>query len=115
MAKGMSEADARDLALRQFGDLGQAAATCSDIGSRRASRLRWRERLESVAQDIVYAVKAMRRSPGFTLAAVSTIALGIGANTAVFSLLNALLFQPLDANNPRELVRVYTSQGRDPR
>ena len=115
MATGMPEAAARELALRQFGDLSRAAATCSAIGTRRARRMQWRERLESVAQDVVYAMKGMRRSPGFTLAAVATIALGIGANTAVFSLLNALLLQPLDATNPRELVRVYTSDGRAPR
>jgi predicted permease len=57
----------------------------------------------------------MRRSPGFAVAALATIALGIGANTVVFSLLNALLLQPLDAARPGELVRVYTSQGHAPR
>ena len=115
MARGMSKAAAREQALRQFGDLSQATATGADIGSRRVRRARLRERLESVWQDLVYATMAMRRSPGFTLAVVSTIALGIGANTAVFSLLNALLFQPLDAADPGELVRIYTSQGHAPR
>ena len=112
MAKGMSAASAREEALRRFGDLARAEATCYEIGSRRVRRVRWRERLESVGQDFVYAIRAMRRAPGFTLAVVSTIALGIGANTVVFSLLNALLFQPLDARNPEELVRIYTSEGR---
>jgi predicted permease len=115
MAKGMPEAAARELALRQFGDLSRAAATCSEIGSRRARRVRWRERVGSVGQDLVYALKSMRRAPGFTVAAVATIALGIGANTAVFSLLNTVLLQPLDATNPGELVRVYTSEGHAPR
>ncbi|MGH7468904.1 MAG: ADOP family duplicated permease [Longimicrobiales bacterium] len=113
MAAGLSEAAAREQALRHFGDLSGAAAICLEIGSRRVRRVRWRERLESVAQDLVYAFKAMRRSPGYTLAAVATIALGIGANTAVFSLLNALLLQPLDATNPGELVRIYTSEGHE--
>jgi putative ABC transport system permease protein len=112
MRKGIPADEARAQALRQFGDLPAAAATCSEIGSRRAARIRWRERFESVAQDLAYAMKTIRRSPGFALAAIATIALGVGANTAVFSLLNALLFQPLDASNPRELVRVYTSEGR---
>ena len=115
MAKGMSEREARRLALEQFGDLAGATATCAAIGKRRERRVRWRERVVSIVQDVVYALKAMRRWPGFTLAAVATIALGIGANTAVFSLLNALLFQPLDATHPEELVRVYTSQGHAPR
>ena len=117
MAKGMTEAGAREEALRRFGNLSRAESTCYQIGARRVRRVRWRERLESVGQDFGYAIRAMRRAPGFTLAVVSTIALGIGANTAVFSLLNALLFQPLDAVQPDQLVRVYTSEGhalRDP-
>ncbi len=65
----------------------------------------------SISRDITYALRAMRRSPGFTLATVATIALGVGANAAVFSLLNALLLQPLDTERPEEMVRVYTSEG----
>jgi predicted permease len=112
MAGGMTEAQAREEAHRRFGDIAGATATCYSIGSRRVSRTRWRERIATVGQDLVYAIRAMGRAPGFTLAVVATIGLGIGANTAVFSLLNALLFQPLDARNPQELVRIYTSEGR---
>lgn len=112
VAAGLSESDAREQALAQFGDFKGAAATCTDIGSRRIRRARWREVVASLWQDIGYAGKAMRRAKGFTFTAVTIIALGIGANTTVFSLLNALLLQPLDAANPGELVRVYTSQGR---
>ena len=115
MAKGMNEAAAREQALRQFGDIEAAAALCSDIGMQRVRRARWSDRLGSVAMDVGYALRAMRRLPGFTAATVMTIALGVGANTAVFSLLYALLLQPLDAARPGELVRVYTSEGRAPR
>ncbi|MEX2282453.1 MAG: ADOP family duplicated permease [Gemmatimonadota bacterium] len=115
IGKGMTEAAAREQALRQFGDIEGAATVCSDIGMQRVNRARWSDRLGSVAMDVGYALKAMRRLPGFTSAAVVTIALGVGANTAVFSLLHALLLQPLDAARPRELVRVYTSEGRTPR
>ena len=111
IARGMSEKDAREEALRRFGDISRATATLYQIGSRRERRIRWRERVESVGQDLVYAFKSIQRAPGFTLAVVATIALGIGANTAVFSLLNALLFQPLDAAHPDQLVRIYTSEG----
>ena len=110
VASGMTPDAARAKATAQFGDIARAAAICTDIGERRADRVRWTERLQSVAQDLRYAAQAMLRSPGFTAATVLTIALGIGANTVVFSLLNALLFQPLDAERPRELVRVYTSE-----
>jgi predicted permease len=111
VARGMSETQAREVALRQFGNLSTAMNTCTTIGSRRVRRGRWQERFESVWQDAGYAAAMMRRSPGFTLAVVLTIALGVGANTAVFSLLNALLLEPLDATHPEELVRIYTSEG----
>jgi predicted permease len=115
MAEGLSESAARELALRRFGDLAGATAECADIGLRRQRRARWSESLRSISRDFAYAIKTMRRSPGFAVAALATIALGIGANTVVFSLLNALLLQPLDAARPGELVRVYTSQGHAPR
>ena len=110
VARGVPEDAAREQALRQFGDLAAATAACSDIGLRRARRARWSERIRSISRDFAYATRSIRRSPGFSAAALATIALGIGANTIVFSLLNALLIQPLDAARPGELVRVYTSQ-----
>ena len=112
MARGLPAAEARARALERFGDYEHAAAVCSAIGTRRVRRHRWRDALASVLYDLRYAAHGMRRSPGFTAAAVLTIALGIGGNTAVFSILNALLLQPLDARDPGALVRVYTSQGR---
>lgn len=113
MAAGLSEAEARVRASERFGDIEQATAACSAIGARRVRRVRWREAAESVVQDLRYAAHGIRRAPGFALTAVLTIALGIGGNTAVFSILNTLLLQPLDAAAPHELVRVYTSEGRE--
>jgi putative ABC transport system permease protein len=69
-----------------------------------------REWLSATGRDLGYALRAMRRAPGFAVAVVATIALGIGANTVVFSLLNVLLLRPPDAARPAELVRVYTSE-----
>ncbi len=57
-------------------------------------------------KDLLYAVRTLRKAPGFTLAAVITIALGIGASTAIFSLLDALLLRPLPVARPNELVRL---------
>src|SRR5688572_13952223 len=115
LAQGMSADAAREAALRQFGDIERATADIIQIDTRHARVRRWREWWTSIGQDVAYALRAMCRSPGFTVAAVAVIALGIGANTTVFSLLNALLLQPLDAVRPNELVRVYTSEAHAPR
>lgn len=73
------------------------------------------ELLSSLTSDFLYALKGLRRAPSFAIAAILTIGLGVGANTAVFSLLHSLLFQPLDAARPEQLVRIYTSEGHAPR
>lgn len=64
--------------------------------------------LEAVLKDLRYGLRMLRRNPGFTAIAVITLALGIGANTAVFSLVDVVLFRPLPIHNPGEVVRVLT-------
>ena len=66
-----------------------------------------RRPLHDVVQDLRYATRMLLKQPAFTLAAVLTLALGIGANTAVFSLVNATLFQRLPVADPERLVYVY--------
>ena len=102
---GLTEAQARVAARR---DLGNRALVEED--TRAAWGWIWLERL---GQDVLYAGRMVRRRPGFTVAAVLSLALGIGANTAVFSLMHALLLEHLPVKRPQELVRLseYVADG----
>ena len=69
--------------------------------------------MRSLLQDVRYGMRLMRRAPGFTLAAVITLALGIGANTAIFSILNSLVLKSLPVRHPEQLIAIAADEGED--
>ena len=101
--RGLSPDAARAAARREFGGVAQAM---EDYRERRG--LPW---LETLARDARYTLRGLMRNPGFTAAAVLSLALGIGANTAVFSLFHALMLRMLPVERPAELVTLYKKGG----
>ena len=106
IACGMPPDAARREALRQFGDVDSVRRDCVTYDEERERTMRRRNYSEELLQDLSYAARTLRRNLGFSLVVVLTLALGIGANTAIFTLIDAVLLRQLDVRRPAELVAV---------
>ena len=95
IAAGMDPARARAEAVARFGDMGHVQHTLRRIGRRRDRRERRTEWLAEARQDVVYALRQLRRTPAFALIAILTLGIGIGATTSIFSAVYEMLLRAL--------------------
>ena len=106
MDAGMAPEAARLAAVQAFGDLWVIEAECRRVAAREARSEAWRLLMTGLQQDVRYALRTLARAPGYTLVALLTLALGIGANTAVFSMIRGVILRPLPFRDGERLVNL---------
>lgn len=104
---GHSPDDARRIALEEYGDVAAARAELAAIDKRRLGKVAFREWLESVTQDIRFGLRGLAKRPVFTATVLITLALGIGANAAIFSVVNGVLLRALPYQSPDRLTHFW--------
>jgi putative ABC transport system permease protein len=105
--QGIDPAAAREIALKKMGDLEAFKRSCVDLGRKRDREMSIALWLEELRDDIRFAFRQLRAAPAFALVATLTLALGIGANSAIFALVDATLLRPLPYPTPDRLVTIW--------
>ncbi len=106
VATGMTPKEARRRVRLEFGGLDQVKEECRDVGAARF--------LETIIQDVRYGLRQLRRNPGFTAVAITTLALGIGATAAIFTVVNGVLLDPLPYPHPGRVMILTESSRKSP-
>ncbi|HEY2379085.1 MAG TPA: ABC transporter permease [Gemmatimonadaceae bacterium] len=109
VAQGMDAREAHERAVREFGDLDATRRYLEDTDMQIEAETRRGHLLEDLRADLTIALRGMRRAPVFAAVVLLTLALGIGANTAVFSVVRRVLIAPLPFRHPEQLYRLYTT------
>jgi predicted permease len=106
VAQGLDPETARAHAIAQFGDSAAVRDECVTIDTQRSRAMTTAERLGNLQQDVAYAFRTLRQNPAFAGIVILILALGIGANTATFSVIDALMLRPLPVSHPEALITI---------
>lgn len=115
VGRGMDPATARELALSRLGDVASLKRKMTTLGRKRDRDMRVNQWLDELRTDLKFAFRQMKGAPAFTLVATLTLALGIGANSAIFALVDATLLRPLPFGDPDRLVTIWEKTTTIPR
>jgi putative ABC transport system permease protein len=113
IARGMDPKAAREAALHRLGDIAALKKTMRSLGRKRDREMSITLWLDELRDDLKFAFRQLKHSPGFTVVATLTLALGIGANSAIFALVDATLLRPLPYREPDRLVALWESSAKN--